>query len=195
MKSRSYNPFKLSKKIDPIALPKSKWKKVKPPRCLYHLSYKNRYNDSLDLKRYSIAKEGLWGIESGKTGVWANVQYLDVVKMWLIVIDGFECDGDWGHFIESNYDVWRIDTKMLKNKWYLDPVMDKDECNAYSIHQNDYLFTENTIQPNALRLYSFICNVKYISKQTFFLSPVEEINKYILYNCTYRKKEIEIEKT
>jgi hypothetical protein len=59
MKSRSYNPIKLSKKIDPIALPKSKWKKVKPPRYLYHLSYKNRYNDSLDLKRYSIAKEGL----------------------------------------------------------------------------------------------------------------------------------------
>jgi hypothetical protein len=188
MKSISYNPFKLSKKIELITLPKSKWKKVKPPRYLYHLSYKNRYSDSLDLKRYSIAKEGLWGIESESRGVWANVQYENVVTMWPIVIDGYECDGDWGHFIESNYDVWRIDKKKLKNQWYLDPVMDKDECNAYDINQIDYLFTENTVKPDALQLFSFRCDVKDISKQTFYLTPVEEINKYILHNCINRKK-------
>lgn len=186
MKSISYSPFSPTCNFEQITLPKSKWKKVKPPRFLYHLSYRNISTDGIDLRRYNIAKEGLWGIESGRGGVWANVQYASVGKMWPIVIDGFECSGDWGHFIEGRYDVWRIDTMALNNQWYYDPVMDDDECKSYYIHQSDYLFTEYTIQPHALRLFTFVSHVDTDAKHRFHLTPVMEINQYIIYKRSNR---------
>ena len=182
MKSIKYVPF--GRKLQllsglKITTPKAEWNKVEPPRFLYHLTHKTAAEGEVDLKRFNIAQEGLWGIEVGSRGVWANTQCQKVNKMWPLPIDGYECSGDWGDFVESSYDVWRIDTTLIKNEWYIDPAMDDIECNAYKIVASDYMYTENSIPPIALRLFKFVSFFDENNNYDFHLSPVIEVNKYI----------------
>jgi hypothetical protein len=101
----------------------------------------------------------------------------------------------------ENFDVWRIDTRLAGNRWYLDPVL-REEINHYTTSDiSNYLYTEYTVQPCALQLFKIeVIKGSYANSQDidFRLKPVQEINsiirkkwhparkrKYINLRCAY----------
>jgi hypothetical protein len=61
--------------------------------------------------------------------------------------------------------------------------MDYKECDAYNIVASDYMYTENSIAPIALRLFKFVSFFDENNNYDFHLSPVVEVNRYIKNRC------------
>ena len=85
---------------------------VKPNRYLYHTSN--------PIFRDRIAKEGL--IPKGKSESWLSNTKIDGEVIFAVNSDDKE------KWFNSTYDddIYKIDTKNLKNKWYNDPNFDSD---------------------------------------------------------------------
>ena len=179
-----------------ISTPKSKWKKYRPDRYLYHLSYGGTLNvdeEKVMFKRLSIATEGICGIEKGLGGVWANNQMKKVNQLWPVCFDSWDCHSD-QEYLEMIYqfDVWQIDTYAISNIWYLDPNIIDHVNLVGSGDASDYLYCENTIHPRALKLFTFLVNdykFLYEDKRNieFELNPVEKINEFISYKWNRNK--------
>ena len=193
MKSIPYCPI-ARKRRHTISTPKCEWKKYRPDRYIYHLScrgYKDLDEESIFYKRLSFALEGICGIEKGLGGVWANNQMKRVNQLWPICYDSWGLS-EWEYldFIR-NFDVWRIDTSVISNTWYLDPNL------IYGAERSgdasDYLYCENTVHPSALKLFTFSINdCKYWYEDRvnieFNLNPVDKINDFIDAKWKKRKR-------
>ncbi len=163
-----------------VDLPKIKWRITHPPRFIYHFTRGGKRCDKLEdeyYQRISIYLYGLYGKDKGRGGVWANRDLYRIGRSYPFVIDGFGWDQD--QFIEEveGYDVWRIDTSKLNNKWYLDPNM-QDLPELFD--GEDYLYTENSIPAFALRLFTIKIDPVHFylyrkEKVKFDLIPVEVI--------------------
>lgn len=178
-----------------IKTPKKYWKKIKPERFVYHLTYGGELSgiseDTLFENRMSFATEGIHGKDKGTPGVWANNQIKDIDRLWPIPIDSWDfCFanlGDWWHLkMYYFYDVWRIDTTRFDADWYIDPVMTKTETAAYGVFPDDYVYTENSVPPHALKVftldmmgYSHYCINGKKSSKSFYLNPVTKVNDFI----------------
>lgn len=185
MKSIPYCPIR-RKRRHTISTPKSEWKKYRPDRYLYHLNYVGNVNQSdedIFLKRLSFVFDGICGKDRGLGGVWANNQINNINTLWPICFDSWGLvNNEYLKFIYE-FDVWRIDTSLISNTWYLDPNLIND-ANVYGVHAADYLYCENTIHPSALKLFTFvvrdICFFSYEKpKINFKLNPVDDINRII----------------
>jgi|GEM_PF-1282447 len=169
MKDNAFMPKKYRGFVQ-IYHPKKEWKPVRPPKYVYHLTrggIRCRNEEDLYYHRLSIYLYGLFGKDKGTGGVWANRDLHRLSRAYPIVLDGFE----WGRYeyadgLES-YDVWRIDTTKLHNKWYLDPNM-QDAPGFYD--GRDYVYTEKSIPPFALKLF----NIK-VDAVHLYLYPCEQI--------------------
>jgi hypothetical protein len=185
MKSIPYCPI-AQRKRHTISTPKSEWKKYRPDRYLYHVSYGGTLNvneENVLFKRLSIATEGICGKEKGLGGVWANNQMKRVNYLWPICFDSWDCRSHEDYLkMLYRYDVWQIDTNLIDNIWYLDPnLIDGSEGSGDA---TDYLYCENTIHPRALKLFTFTINdYKFLYEDKFNvefnLDPVEKINNFI----------------
>jgi hypothetical protein len=186
MKSIPYCPIK-RKRRHTISKPKSEWKKFRPNRYLYHLSYGGDFytdKESLLLKRLGFATEGICGIEKGLGGVWANNQMRKVADLWPICFDIIDCwtkEESLKLFYE--FDIWRIDTTVINNVWYLDPNLIDDPYSRNG-EARDYLYCENTVHPRALKLFTLSVNdYRYLYEDgnidEFKLNPVDKINDFI----------------
>jgi len=180
-----------------IKTPKKYWKKIKPERFVYHLTFGGELSgmseDALLYSRMNYALEGIWGKDNGSAGVWANNQMKDIDRLWPMPIDSWDfCFGnlgEWWHLkMYYCYDVWRIDTTLFDAEWYVDPVMTKSEAAAYGLFPDDYVYTENSVPPHALKVftfdmrdYSYYCINGKGSSKSFYLNPVSEINEFIDY--------------
>jgi len=187
MKSIPYCPI-ARKRRHTIDTPKSEWKKYRPDRYLYHLSYGGTLNideEKLLFKRLSIATEGICGIEKSLGGVWANNQMKRINKLWPVCFDSWDCGSDRAYLeMLYRFDVWQIDTSAIDNTWYLDPNLIDDEGLLGSGDASDYLYCENTVHPSALKLFTFSINdykFLYEDKRNieFNLEPVYKINEFI----------------
>lgn len=191
MKSIPYYPIAL-KKRHTIYTPKSKWKKYRPDRYLYHLNYSKSFNsdeESIFLERLSLVFEGICGIDKGLGGVWANNQINRIAHLWPICYDSWGLNKIEYLDLIKCMDVWRIDTTMINNTWYLDPNLINGTERSGSA--DDYLYCENTVHPCALKLFNFSVNeyrFLYEDKYNieFSLKPVYRINE-ILYDKWKRK--------
>jgi len=143
--------------LSSVCQSKGKLINVTPGKYVYHLTEGGNKCDSdenLMYRRLSIYLYGLLGAKRGTGGVWANRSIYDLHLIYPAVIDCFS----WGsRFVEEieNQDVWRIDTRRISNKWYLDPNMQDD---PFMYHGHDYLYTPNCIPPYALKLYKIKVN-------------------------------------
>jgi len=195
-----YIPFQLSK---PVQFRREKCDQVIPPRYLYHLDYTGGIhvgeNDYAFCKRLNIAKEGLYGKDKGHGGVWANVYQRNVLNLWPIPIDSW----DWSMIGISGlvtdlvykmmiqyYDVWRIDTSKIKNKWYLDSNLQAGEVKDLS----KYLYTPTSVSGKALQLFHIELDMDVFNDHGDFiignLLPVKLVNDFI--RMSHRRKRIHI---
>jgi hypothetical protein len=170
MKDNIYIPKWTRRFLSSMNYPKSEWRPIWPQRYLYHFTRGGSYcrdNEALNYRRLSIYLYGLLGKDKGTCGVWANRQIDSLTSTYPILLDGFEFGQyDYVKGLES-YDVWRIDTKMIRNKWYLDPNMQdmSSFCDTKA-----YAYTENSISPFALKLF----NIK-VDEVHFYLYPRERV--------------------
>ena len=186
-----YNPFQST---DRYKVTGELGAEVNPPRFLYHLDFSGgRYRndcDYLNYKRLNIAKEGLFGQDMGNGGVWVNVYQPNPYRWFPITLDLWDCMT--GKFTAERllgyYDVWRIDTTKIKNKWYIDPNMMEGEVMDLS----KVLYTPDTVPGKALQLFhmeldQYILHVYDDNRLAPFV-PVKKINDYIRY--IHRRKRI-----
>jgi hypothetical protein len=185
-----YNPFqakgryKVTGELGP---------EITPPRFVYHLDFSGgRYRNDceyLNYKRLNIAKEGLFGQDMGNGGVWVNVYQPNPYRWFPITLDLWDCDDDYtSEQLIGKYDVWRIDTTKIKNKWFIDPNMKKGEVMDLS----KVLYTPETIPGKALQLFHMELDKEILYKYEDYklapLVPVKKINEYIRY--IHRRKRI-----
>ncbi len=185
-----YNPFqakgryKVTGELGP---------EIIPPRFVYHLDFSGgRYRndcDYLNYKRLNIAKEGLFGQDMGNGGVWVNVYQPNPYRWFPITLDLLDCDDDYtSEQLIRKYDVWRIDTTKIKNKWFIDPNMKKGEVMDLS----KVLYTPETVPGKALQLFHMELDKEILYKYQDYklapLVPVKKINDYIRY--IHRRKRI-----
>lgn len=185
-----YNPFqakgryKVTGELGP---------EIIPPRFVYHLDFSGgRYRndcDYLNYKRLNIAKEGLFGQDMGNGGVWVNVYQPNPYRWFPITLDLWDCDDDYtSEQLIGKYDVWRIDTTKIKNKWFIDPNMKKGEVMDLS----KVLYTPKTVPGKALQLFHMELDKEILYKYQDYklapLVPVKKINDYIRY--IHRRKRI-----
>ena len=187
MKSTTYLPL-ARKKSHEISLPKSDWIPWNPSRYVWHISYGGTLIENAEEKlffhRLSYATEGIGGKDKGLGGVWVNNQMRRIHDLWPVWIDRiWDCYSDIDYLqLLYSYDVWRIDTRLVDNPWYLDPnLMEEREGSEFA---RDYLYCEKSIHPLALKLftfklddYTFLYRDKWKAK--FELEPVENINLFI----------------
>jgi hypothetical protein len=193
MKSVPYCPV-ARKKRHTINTPKSEWKKFRPDRYLYHINFsKSCQSDEENtfLHRLSFVFNGICGIDKGLGGVWANNQMKRITQLWPICYDSWGLNNIEYLDMIKCADVWRIDTSLINNTWYLDPNLIYGA--ERSGNADDYLYCENTVHPRALKLFKFSvneCRFLYQDKYNidFSLKPVDRIND-IIFN-KWRKKKI-----
>ena len=184
-----YQPFK---KDRPYKVSGELGSKIKPPRYVYHLDKTGgRFalnDDKVNCKRVNIAKEGLYGPEKGHAGVWVNVYQGNPYRWFPITLDLWDCkDLKESRNLIGCYDVWRIDTTMIDNKWYIDPNMFDFEVFDLS----KVLFTPAGVPGRALKLFHMHFNYEIMYKHQDFrigeLKPFKLINDYIKYVNSRRR--------
>ena len=183
MKSIPYFPFRNKNNCIPVKEHKSNWRKINPSRYLYHLTYRHCGSENdLMLDRMSYILNGICGIDKGLYGVWANNQIGNINRLWPIAIDSWDCNTRFD-FLKMYYgfDVWRIDTSVIDNIWYVDPNLMHEHWGG---SPSDYLYTENSIHPRGLKLFTFLFNdyrFLYEEKKDveFSLVPEKKINDFI----------------
>ena len=88
------------------------------------------------------------------------------------------------------YDVWRIDTSKIKNKWYLDSNLQVGEVKDLS----KYLYTPSSFSGNALQLFYIELDMYIFNYHGDFmvgnLLPVQLVNDFI--RISYRRKRLYI---
>lgn len=165
---------------------------IKPPRYVYHLDKTGgRFaldDDKVNCKRANIAKEGLYGPEKGYAGVWANVYQGNPYRWFPITLDSWEYyDEKESRNLIGCYDVWRIDTTMIDNKWYIDPNM--SEIEVFDLSK--VLFTPAGVPGKALKLFHMHFNYEIMYMHHDFrigeLKPFKLINDYIKYVNSRRR--------
>ena len=178
-----YQPFKKryrSKVSDELG------PEIIPPRYVYHLDKTGgRYalnDDKVNCKRANIAKEGLYGPDKGHAGVWANKYQGNPYRWFPITLDLWECNGEKDdRSLIGCYDVWRVDTTMIDNKWYIDPNMSDVEV----VDIRNCLFTPAAVSSKALKLFHMEFNYEIMYMHNDFrigeLKPFKLINDYIKY--------------
>jgi len=193
VKSIPYCPIARKRKHT-IKTPKSEWKKFRPGRYLYHLSYRGKKietEEELLLKRMSFVKEGICGTDWGLGGVWVNNQIKKINQLWPICFDSWGLNlNQYLKFIQE-FDVWRIDTSLINNTWYVDPNL-IDEPFSRSGEAEDYLYCEHTVHPRALKLFTISidekrCLLNQGFNNEFKLIPVNKINELIKYKWWSKK--------
>jgi hypothetical protein len=157
----------------------------KPDRYLYHLTRSNKGRRSEECRYYhrlGFVFEGIRGIDRGTRGVWANNQCTNAHYLWPMPIDGIGLNDQEYMTLLEGFDLWRIDTRLAGNRWYLDPVL-REEINYYSGYDiSNYLYTEYTVAPVALQLFTIkVINGTYSKCRDidFRLEPVQEVNTLI----------------
>lgn len=190
-----YNPFqacgkyKVSGELGP---------EVVPPRFVYHLDYtggRSSTSEYVDYIRMNIAKEGLFGRDMGNGGVWANVYQSNAFNWFPVCLDVWDLLGreSWEYvYLVEKYDVWRIDTHRIKNKWYIDPNMLEGEVKDLS----KVLYTPDTVPGRALQLFHMQWD-----KDLWYdhdiaklapLIPFRKINEFIRFTHRRKRKYLEI---
>jgi hypothetical protein len=169
---------------------------VIPARYVWHVSHRG-YGRVADLETFSIAKRGILR-EYNHYGpaVFAHNRLYDLAVFYPFNIDmdafaNFTINGEpapSGFFLSCGY--WRIDTRIFKGKWYVDPNLKNDldfKCNR-AIH---YICTPEDIPSCALRYFEFdmeVClrNLPSLDRpvpgglhQFSYLRPVEKVNQWI----------------
>jgi len=201
-RKRSHKQFMLMKYIpfqhkDPVELSEKLGKEIQPPRYLYHLNYTGGIhvdeNYYAYLKRLNIVKEGLYGKDKGHGGVWANIYQRNPLRMWPIHIDThFWGDQDLHWSLQYRiyigcYDVWRIVTRRIDNKWYYDPnIIGEVE------DPSKYLYTPTSVSGKALQLFHIELDMDIFNDYEAFiignLKPHKMINDFIRF--THMRKRI-----
>jgi hypothetical protein len=145
-------------------------KPTRTHRYLYHFTEggnRCKNEENLYFKRISIYLYGLYGKDKGTRGIWANRNIDRLNNIYPIILDGYEWGKEgYADGLES-YDIWRIDTKLSENRWYIDPNM--LDMNGFC-DTNNFVYTENSILPNALKLF----NVS-IDRVHLYLNPNESV--------------------
>jgi hypothetical protein len=186
-----YNPFRAKGKFE---LWGKLGEEIVPPKYVYHIDVTGgRYrldNEKIDYIRMNIAKEGLFGKDMGNAGVWANIYQSNPYGWYPIKLDLlWDCRDDLSAIILlGNYDVWRIDTTKIKNKWYFDPNMLRGEVKDLK----KVLYTPDSIPGKALKLFHMELDkdilYDYKAYRLAELMPYKKINDFIRY--THRRKRI-----
>ena len=185
-----YNPFQATGKYQ---VNSALGETVEPPRYLYHLDFcGGRYhldNEYLMYKRMNIAREGLFGRDMGNGGVWANV-YQSCPFWWFpITLDLYDCRDELSsRMLVGYYDVWRIDTTKVVNRWYIDPNMCLGEVRDLS----KYLYTPDSVSGKALQLFHMELDMDLLQEYNVYrlapLQPMKQVNDYIRF--VHRRKRI-----
>lgn len=185
-----YNPFQST---DRYKVTGELGSEIEPPRFIYHLDYSGgRYyldHESINYKRMNIAKEGLFGQDMGNGGVWANVYQRNPYYWFPICLDLWDCVYRFSaEMLIGYYDVWRIDTTKIKNKWYIDPNMQAGEVKDLS----KVLYTPDTVSGKALQLFHMDLDKDMLYDYNVYslapLIPMKKINDFIRF--THRRKRI-----
>lgn len=122
-------------------------KEVKPDRFLWHVTWGHTSSD------LSIAQIGLR--KPKDYAVFAHNQLTDFNDMYPYFMDCWDFDNrlvrtEYSPFY--NYSFWRIDTKIAKVPWYIDPYCASEPFIDQPLH---YLCTPNPIPKEALKLFKF----------------------------------------
>ncbi|MFN6260053.1 MAG: hypothetical protein ACK4ZG_03625 [Bacteroidota bacterium] len=154
-----------------VKIPKAEWKPICPPRFVYHLTRGGELgtiSESFYFQRISIYLYGLSGIDKGRGGVWANSDLNSLTWAYPFVFDGLERSQSELFKLIEEYDVWRIDTRVINNKWYIDPNMQDVDgwCDC-----RQYLYTEISVPPTALKLFSI--KIDYFQTYLYKNEPVK----------------------
>jgi len=131
---------------------------ITPNRFVWHVS-EYKYQSDNDLKRFSIATEGLKCEHSKYKAIFANNALFLLGEFYPFMFDFML---DWGSNrplhdltpaqIVLHSDFWRIDTHAFDARWHIDPNMVTE--NRENEQQNrHYICTTMDIPPYALRLY------------------------------------------
>jgi hypothetical protein len=185
-----YNPFRAKGRYEANKVTTE----VTPPHYVYHLDFSGgKYhldNDNINYRRLNIAKEGLYGKDMGYGGVWVNIYQSCPILWFPISLDlwDWDCVND---LFETEkllgyYDVWRIDTTKIKNKWYIDPNMHEAEVHDIT----KVLYTPDSVSGNALQLFHMEIDkdilMDYNAYKLAELKPYRKINEFIRF--THRRK-------
>jgi hypothetical protein len=125
-------------------------KEVKPERFLWHVKWAYRTSD------LNIAQRGL--LKPKDYAVFAHNGLTDFNDMYPYFMDCWELDWDQIKIKGSQfnyYSFWRIDTKIAKVPWYIDPYCATEPFVEQPLH---YLCTPNPIPKEALKLFRFDLN-------------------------------------
>jgi len=160
-----------SREFCTVKHPKAEWKPIFPPRFVYHLTRGGKMgtiSESRYYQRISIYLYGLYGVDKGRGGVWANSDLNSLTLAYPFVFDGLERPQSELFKLIEEYDVWRIDTRMINNKWYIDPNMQDVDgwCDG-----RKYLYTEISVPPTALKLFSI--KIDYFQTYLYKNEPVK----------------------
>ena len=131
-----------------------------PERYVWHVT--NRFYGESQLDRFSIATRGLrYEYSRYAKAVFAHNRIADIRDFYPFTVDFM--DYDWGEcngyyaqpeFLE-NFDFWRIDTRIFKGKWYIDPNMKEELVWYVRTRPINYICSPENIPPFALKLYEF----------------------------------------
>jgi hypothetical protein len=125
-------------------------KEVKPERFLWHVTWEYHSSD------LSIAQIGL--LKPKDYAVFAHNGLTDFNDMYPYFMDCWDFDNRLVNTELSpffNYSFWRIDTKIAKVPWYIDPYCASEPFIEHPLH---YLCTPNPIPKEALKLFKFDLN-------------------------------------
>jgi hypothetical protein len=129
--------------------------------------------------------EGIWGVGQGTNGVWANNGMGNIHALWPVWMDSWGLSDSQGYLdLFMQYDIWRIDTSLIDNPWYVDPNM-ADQFEGWD-RRMEYLYTDKGVHPRALTLFGFyIDEEKYLCgdsrRAPFCLVKQNRINDFIRY--------------
>ena len=134
---------------------------INPKRYVWHTSYRS-------LERSFRAKPGDFSLREKirKEGLiyrkdWAVFAHNGLVKpefVFPFCVDHFSFGDSVKTVMETmtSYDFWRIDTLLLNEEWYIDPLMSSDIDKRYPIMKKDmFICTRQNIPTSALKLFTF----------------------------------------
>ncbi len=168
---------------------------ITPNRFVWHVSEYKWLADN-DLKRFSIATEGLKCEYSKYKAIFANNALFVLGEFYPFMFDFMI---DWSSNkplhdltpadIVLHSDFWRIDTHAFDARWHIDPNMVTEDSENKQQNRH-FICTSMDIPPHALRLYKVKLEV-YRSKllhnlesrssvfPTSVLTPDERVNNWI----------------
>ena len=117
-------------------------KRIIPQKYVWHLSPRRN--------RKSIMKKGLISSLSEHNCVFANNQSVNIDLFYPFCVNIYYDRINEEDYLE--YDYWRIDTSKIQATWYIDPNLSNGPREYMGKNEN-FIVTETSIPPNALKLY------------------------------------------